>query len=432
MISNEISQKIIDEGNFVKVFHDLLGNISFALPIPGFVSSTNKDPNYEEEFTDFEWDMYTDAWERYVKLKLKEDVQKYRTKNSAGEVVEVSSSMPIITNPNYQNAMTLNQDKNAHLQQINSDVVNNLKFEDGKLYFKGHVASAVSLVGKFTNENLSDIDLPLMRTLYGIILKNIKINPESLLNRKSRGNALGYTVHIYLPDFLSMIGLDPKINKASIAYAVEKVSSFNRILGIMKEYSPAHGKTFKAIYPVMLFMGYEEKNNTIHFASPYMNVLIWEVLQASIRKDSKGNPRLNKKGEPLMLPAHSFLIKNSLAKERNVRAAEIVCIVVALIEQAGNNTPHIKASTIIERHPALKQALDETKTASNKNNILKRAFSTAWKYLKEDTILAGYYKNIQLPPPDKYPTMSTLDMVFEFPHEGKLTSKKYTVENLKH
>ena len=97
------------------------------------------------------------------------------------------------------------------------------------------------------------------------------------------------------------------------------------------------------------------------------------------------------------------------------------------IEQAGNHVPHISARTIVERNQLLKQSIDNTASASNKNKYLERAFSRAWQLLRTHTDILERYKNIQLPDPKdkdfklKYiPTMSTLDMVFEFPHEGKI------------
>ena len=122
-----------------------------------------------------------------------------------------------------------------------------------------------------------------------------------------------------------------------------------------------------------------------------------------------------------MLPSHSYLVKTSIAKERNRRAAEIVCVVVTLIEQAGNNVPHIKAQTIVDRCPDLKNALNAA-DSSNKSHVLRRAFAGAWKMLPKQTRLAEVYKNIQFP--SAIPTASTLDMVFEFPHDGKVTGRE--------
>lgn len=110
-----------------------------------------------------------------------------------------------------------------------------------------------------------------------------------------------------------------------------------------------------------------------------------------------------------------------IAKEKNKKAVEIVFIVVALIEQAGNTIPHIRAKTIVERNTLLHKSL-AGQTSGNKSTLLKRAFSKAWQLLREKTYLAEAYKNIQLPDPKDataIPTASALDMVFTFPHDGK-------------
>ena len=171
----------------------------------------------------------------------------------------------------------------------------------------------------------------------------------------------------------------------------------------------------------MQLVGHNDKDNTIQFSSPYMNKLIMTILQASIQTDRQGNYKLKSSGEPFLLASHSYLVKSSIAKERNKRAAEIVCIVVTLIEQAGDNTPHIKAQTIVDRCPDLKNALDAA-SSGNKSLILKRAFTAAWKMLPKQTRLAEVYKNIKFP--SAIPTASTLDIVFEFPHDGKITNKE--------
>ena len=96
---------------------------------------------------------------------------------------------------------------------------------------------------------------------------------------------------------------------------------------------------------------------------------------------------------------------------------------MVVIEQAGNNTPHITARNIIYRNPLLKQALEKAKNNRSRNIVLQRAFSKAWELLKTHTDILAKYKNIQLPDasdPKCIPTLNTLDMVFEFPHKGKI------------
>ena len=112
-------------------------------------------------------------------------------------------------------------------------------------------------------------------------------------------------------------------------------------------------------------------------------------------------------------------MKTSIAKERNKRAAEIVRIVCVLIEEAGSNTPHISAQTILNRHAELAQALERTKDRAHKDRMLKTTFTTAWKMLHTQTRLEEVYKNIKFPGELDYPSVATLDKVFSFPHEGK-------------
>ena len=167
-------------------------------------------------------------------------------------------------------------------------------------------------------------------------------------------------------------------------------------------------------------MSYDAESNTIRFASPYMTRLIKRIYNVSIRKNKKGNPQLKKDGTPLLEVSHSYLVKSSIAKERNKRAVEIVIAVVITIEQAGKNTPHLKASTIINRIPQLQKAFNATKTTSNKNLLLSRTFKKAWELLDSHTKLRDKYPNITLPDPNNpknIPTTSTIDMVFIFPHD---------------
>ena len=53
-------------------------------------------------------------------IKSEDNPEKYRSKNKAGIVDEVPSSLPIITNKEYQNAMSYNDDDKAYLQPLKS------------------------------------------------------------------------------------------------------------------------------------------------------------------------------------------------------------------------------------------------------------------------------------------------------------------------
>lgn len=105
-------------------------------------------------------------------------------------------------------------------------------------------------------------------------------------------------------------------------------------------------------------------------------------------------------------PAHSYVVKASIAGERNKKAAEVVCAIAPLIEQAGGKLPDITYDELIDQCPSLKAAIN-TATVADANKLLKRTFSTAWELLRTQTHLEEKYKGIQLP--TEIPTILTMD-----------------------
>ena len=318
----------------------------------------------------------------------------------------------------YKYGMTLHPSDTAYLLPITPADADKLKFDDGKLYFDGVEASKIDLVNISTNTTITDIDLMTLRLFYAIILQDLdKLGKDAVIEQAGSSQFLGRTTKIYLPDFLRTMGLSSNYGKPVINAIISKFMSYRSILGVMTEH--VRGRTYRSKYPVMLFMGYNDKDNTLSFASPYINQLIANLTQATIRRDKQGEIKRNRSGAPLSLPSHSYLIDTAIVKERNKRAAELVCLVVNLIENAGDNTPHIRAATLIEQHEELKQALEQLTTTAHKNTALRRAFKRAWELLPKYTRLQEVYTNIQLPSPSDVPTISTLDRVYSFPHKGK-------------
>lgn len=343
-----------------------------------------------------------------------EEKKEYRTKKKAGEVVEVPSQMPLITNRTYQNAMTYNEDDKAYLQPLSS--ADGLVFENGMLYFEGLPATSARLAHLYTKDNIEEFNLPMLRVFYAIILNKFK---ETWMEDKSVDEVLTF----YYPDLARQLGKSSNISQEHIDSTINTILSFQNIMGIIDK-----GKRGNDILPVLVFLGNDTEANTIKFASPYMVRVIQDIYKASIRKSKTKLDLLDKNGKPKLLPSHTYIPNLKLGKERNQKAVEIVCIIITTIEQAGSHgTPHISARTIVERNQLLKQSIDNTARLSNKNTYLERAFSRAWTLLRTHTDILKRYKNIQLPDPKdndfkaKYiPTMSTLDMTFEFPHEGKI------------
>lgn len=62
----------------------------------------------------------------------------------------------------------------------------------------------------------------------------------------------------------------------------------------------------------------------------------YQIMNDSSRVNNKGIKQKKANGKFLFEPHHSYLIKTSIAKERNKRAAKIVRIVCTMIEESGD------------------------------------------------------------------------------------------------
>lgn len=339
-----------------------------------------------------------------------DEKKEYRTKAKATDATDnLPANIALITNSQYKDSLTLRKTGGAYLQPLAS--TDGLLFDGKTLFFQGFPASEATLkeINKDKEVEIESIDLPLLRMFYSIILSDFE-------NTRQSGE-VNEVVTVYMPDLASLLGKKRNISKNDIKSIIEKTASFQTIYGVLKD--PKRPNGIGTAVPLLVWMGYNEDTNTIRFASPYMTELIKRIYNVSIRKNKNGTPLLKKNGTPLLEASHSYLIKSSIVKERNKRAVEIVMIVVATIEQAGNNTAHLKASTIIERIPQLKDAYKQA-SKTNKNRILARAFKKAWELLNTQTTLKNKYPTIILPDPNNpqnIPTSSTLDKVFEFPHK---------------
>jgi len=320
---------------------------------------------------------------------------KKRTRAAAGQTVKLPSALAIITNRDYQYGISFYQRGRAYLQPIKS--------LDGYRYQNERYTLSRKPNELFTDEDLSKFDLMLLRAIYSIILHNNTANDfDNTLSEAP------FT--IYLPDFLRMIGMKSMPNRATFDSLYKKFENLQFLLGITDP-----PDDIRRIYPVIYNLDPDRGKNTVSFSSPYICNLIRLISQsASQNKNDSGLPRAT----------HSYLIKPSLVKENNKRAAEIVVIVVALIEQARKQTPHIKASTILDRHLELKQAYEKA-SSGNKSVILKRAFQKAWVMLREQTELASKYNDpVFLKTELPVPTIKTLDRAITFENRGKSKSSK--------
>lgn len=330
-----------------------------------------------------------------------------------GTITSIPDKMPIITNKEYQNAMTYNDNDKAYLQPLTD--LKGLNYKDGILFFEGFPATKAVLENKFTKDSIKNFNLPILKAFYAIILNRFA---ETWKEDKT----VEEIFVIYYPDLERKLGKNYNIAENDVKSLINSIYRFQNIMGIVDR-----GTRGSDILPVLVFLGTDVETNTIRFASPYMVRVIRDIYKASVRSTRRPlGSSVEKK--PLLLPSHTYLPDMRLGKERNQKAVEIVCIVVAMIEQTGNKgVPHISAKTIVNRNPLLLQSIENANSAADKNKFLSRAFSKAWQLLKTHTDITKKYKNIQLPDSTAedfktkwIPTMGTLDMVFEFPHDGKV------------
>lgn len=343
--------------------------------------------------------------------------KEYRTRKKAisANVKETPRSLSIITLPGYHNGLSFYADPTgkAHLQAIKDiDDKQYLKFENGQIFIEGAPATAAQLQDINTKQNIENIDLPSLQSLYSIILYNAALAGDY--------EHLQPFIKLHVANLAAFMGIDVSkrgLNRNDIERLIEKTQSFHNVVGVITE--NRNGKPSQSYFPVLNFEGYDDSDATISISSPYMNRLIKKIYTENIRRKKDGSPQISKAGKISRLPSHSYLVHPSIIKQRNRAAILNVITIVALIEQAGKNTPHITARKLITQNIALNQRLQES---ARPNQLLDRVFRATWRILRDDTDLEKTYKDIRLPDPDDVtaiPTMDTLDMRFDFPHNGK-------------
>ena len=346
----------------------------------------------------------------------------YRTKantdNEDGEKVVNAdiSALVIPTLNSYENAISLYKAGKAYLYPVVS--TKGVRFENGEMFFEDDALRSLStaeLRDMRTDKGIDKIDIPLLNVYYSIILKEFHSSLKS-------GEPLNPVITMYAPELMRCIGL---INNGSgthetdVKNIMRKTGTFQNIIGVLDVI--VNGKKRKSYFPVLVFMGYDATKNTISFSSPYLNHIVKTIYNASLVRDKNGNLKKYRSGKQIVSPSHSYLIKSSIAKERNKTAVENVRIIVQVIEKAGSNgTPNIKARTIVERNEVLKLRLSKD---THPNRLLARVFKKTWELLRTQTTLLKTYDGIVLPDPkdiSNIPTPGNLDnLVFRFPHKGK-------------
>ncbi len=199
-------------------------------------------------------------------------------------------------------------------------------------------------------------------------------------------------------------------------------------MGVIRTIRPG-GKEFYAYYPVIVFTGLDEEQQTLSFMLPYHNQLLKRLevdkkLIAEHNKEfnneHKNSKRTQKKEEdPEKIALFHDYNLPSLSYARNPIAAAIVKEITQLIARSGYQEmnakgvkwttykvdrtkpkhprdiiPRLGVDELIYRIPELEKRIKESKNATR---YLNELFSCVWEYLKERTTVKEKYPAIKFP-----------------------------------
>ena len=350
----------------------------------------------------------------------------YRTR---GKIKETISSLPdhiiLPTLPAWENGISFYESGNAFIAKINPVKTDKLKYENGFFYYGDEcIDDKQKMEALRTNVGLNDIDLPLARYFFSCGVERfektlkarealgVHIDGDDITELIREDDRKAHT--FYVPELIEKISGDRNPDKQYISVFLDRVRKLHNIFGIARGVDNPQYATYA---PVVILKRYNAETNVIEVEMPYFNTLIRNIYKAAWRLNGRGTLKKKANGAPALKARYSFLLNAELTNRKNKNAVENVAIIVTLIEQAGDNVPHICAKTLVERNPAL---LEQVKKSKRPNLVLARVFKNTWEYLKEDTSLEKKYPGIKLPDPcdrGNYPTLQNWgNLIFKFPH----------------
>ena len=385
-------------------------------PKEEFIKAYNDASNYY--LFDEEDKNYSDIFEKGSKQK-----RQYRTRANAGDVADIPAQIALPSQKPYIHALHLTNPEGIY--QLTVNISDEIKSRCRNCNSSFTVIDESSVFKDLSNNRIvdvKDIDLTFLAIFYsidyGVIQKKIEASHEF-----SEVDILGYGASIYVPDLMKKIhpgSSNP--NDKQIAALIKKMRSYEDIYGLYPV-KQLPGKV--GIAAVMKFNEYDPKCNIIRFSTPYFNRVIYNILDEYGKKNKHKKLCFNMYTGTIQpsKPIHSYLVKASIFSCKNTTAIDIVMIVCVIISRCGgkNHKPHASARFIIGQLPKLQQCLNEISSNTNRDRRLRTAFLKAWELLETHTLLKETYKNIVFP--TTAPSMKNLDMVFEFPHEGRINSK---------
>ena len=148
----------------------------------------------------------------------------YNIKETKGATATIPNKMPIITNKEYQNAITYNDNDKAYLQPLTD--LKGLNYKDGILFFEGFPATKAVLENKFTKDSIKNFNLPILKAFYAIILNRFA---ETWKEDKT----VEEIFVIYYPDLERKLGKNYNIAKNDVKSLINSIYRFQNIMGIV-------------------------------------------------------------------------------------------------------------------------------------------------------------------------------------------------------
>lgn len=334
-----------------------------------------------------------------------------RTKGRAGKTDPVPDRIALITDPAYRHAMSAVRDGTAFvLPSAVADKLQPLAGEPiaGGFPFKPEECSP---------EEIKAMDPAMLLMVYGIVLARLRaeldeaVGPDEAM-RILEGPGYARPVRLYLPELLEKMGAKANTSENGFTAARNKIKVLSGLTGMF-----SIGNRPGALYQrldVVADFSEDEATNTLTFSSPYCDRVARALLGKHMRRDADGELTLGPDCLPVLDDPHNYVLRATLASERSKSATEIVLYTARLA--AVNGPRATTAQGIINECPIFRHRLTATESTSDKNKIIKRAFSTAWRILDGTVFHVSKGKGSSPWMAMAIPTSSTLDKTrFIFP-----------------
>lgn len=211
--------------------------------------------------------------------------QVYRTKKMAGETDEVPELIMLPSTSNYRAALSFREDGKDFVVPLRQELKIRYDKVTGEFFYDDVELGLLDLENA-RKADLTTTDLWPLRVMYSIIGKSLteEFNKGTLQPKR----VIEHSVKVRVPDLIGALCSKGNVSKERAVDLLNKLLNYENVIGIIYEYEARRNKEFPSYYPMLLWMAVETKDNTIRFTSPYLNMLLYKIMEESIRVDRRG------------------------------------------------------------------------------------------------------------------------------------------------